>query len=202
MNFSALLSSLDEVGYHIWDHYLSAQQVDALLASIPDNLTLAGIGLGDDQVTDTNIRSDRTAWISRSMGSAVSDYLDNMEALRVAVNQQFFLGLFEYEAHYALYKKGDFYERHLDAFREQESRKLTTVLYLNQDWEPSDKGELVIYDIDGNQLAIIPPRAGRLVTFFSEEFPHEVLPAGASRYSIAGWFRINGVTEKSFDIAR
>lgn len=28
--------------------------------------------------------------------------------------------------------------------------------------------------------------------FLSEEFPHEVLPASRERYSIAGWFRVNG----------
>jgi len=30
-----------------------------------------------------------------------------------------------------------------------------------------------------------------LVVFLSEEFPHEVLKAKRSRFSVAGWFRVN-----------
>lgn len=44
---------------------------------------------------------------------------------------------------------------------------------------------------DTAALAVIPPEAGTLVLFLSEDVPHEVLPAYADRYSIAGWFRVN-----------
>ncbi|MDQ6997923.1 MAG: 2OG-Fe(II) oxygenase [Mariprofundus sp.] len=36
----------------------------------------------------------------------------------------------------------------------------------------------------------VMPQAGRLVTFISEQFPHEVLPASRDRLSLTGWFRI------------
>ena len=57
-------------------------------------------------------------------------------------------------------------------------------------------------DLNDNKIATIPPRSGRLFVFLSEQFPHEVLPTNAERFSIAGWFRINGVRDNLLDIAR
>jgi len=51
---------------------------------------------------------------------------------------------------------------------------------------------LRIYDDNEQFLMDVSPKGGRLVLFLSEEFPHEVLPANQERYSIAGWFRVNG----------
>ncbi|HEK0779309.1 TPA: 2OG-Fe(II) oxygenase, partial [Proteus mirabilis] len=104
-------------------------------------------------------------------------------------------------AHFACYEKGAFYKKHLDAFKENVTRRLTTVLYLNDEWAPQDGGELVIYDLDDNQLATVAPQGGRLVVFLSEQFPHEVLPTHKERISIAGWFRVNGVRDNFLDIA-
>ncbi len=96
---------------------------------------------------------------------------------------------------------GDFYLKHLDSFRGNENRKLTTVFYLNENWTPADGGELKIYDLQDNWIETLAPVAGRLVVFLSERFPHEVLEAHADRVSIAGWFRTNGVSGNKLDIA-
>ncbi len=53
------------------------------------------------------------------MGEPVQHYLMQMESIQRAVNREFFLGLFEYEAHFACYEKGAFYKKHLDAFKEK-----------------------------------------------------------------------------------
>lgn len=135
------------------------------------------------------------------MGLSVQGYLERMEQIRQQVNQVFFLGLFEYEAHFAKYEAGDFYRKHLDAFRGNESRKLTTVLYLNEQWSEADGGSLALYDLNDQWVETIAPISGRLVAFLSERFPHEVLPTQAERISITGWFRTNGVTENKLDIA-
>lgn len=136
------------------------------------------------------------------MGPPVTDFLQQMNDIRVEVNRHFFLGLFEYEAHFSKYEQGDFYQKHLDCFRGQENRKLTTVFYLNDDWQPGHGGCLKMYDLDDNELATLDPKAGRLVVFLSELFPHEVLPVTQQRFSIAGWFRTNGVSGHQLDIAR
>ncbi|EKO3979720.1 2OG-Fe(II) oxygenase [Vibrio fluvialis] len=201
MALDALLDAIAEQGWFIWDDFLTAEQVQSLRDCAPENWKRARIGRNDDLQRETTIRSDKIQWLSQNMAQPVQDYLERMEQIRQAVNRDFFLGLFEYEAHFAKYEQGDFYKKHLDAFRGQENRKLTTVLYMNEAWQPADGGELKIYDLDDQLIDTVAPVAGRLVVFLSEKFPHEVLPTHADRVSIAGWFRTNGVTANKLDIA-
>jgi SM-20-related protein len=114
-----------------------------------------------------------------------------METLRINLNRHLFLGLFDYECHYAYYPPGAFYRKHVDAFKGDTNRILSAVLYLNPIWEPQDGGELVLYSNQEELLESILPSYGKLVLFLSQDFPHEVLPVSKSRYSIAGWFRVN-----------
>ncbi|MFV0486350.1 MAG: 2OG-Fe(II) oxygenase [Vibrio fluvialis] len=201
MALDALLDAIAEQGWFIWDDFLTAEQVQSLRNCAPENWKRARIGRNDDLQRETTIRSDKIQWLSQNMSQPVQDYLERMEQIRQAVNRDFFLGLFEYEAHFAKYEQGDFYKKHLDAFRGQENRKLTTVFYMNEAWQPADGGELKIYDLDDQLIDTVAPVAGRLVVFLSEKFPHEVLPTHADRVSIAGWFRTNGVTANKLDIA-
>ncbi|TON48060.1 SM-20 protein, partial [Vibrio parahaemolyticus] len=168
---------------------------------IPDNWKKARIGRNDDVTRIESIRSDKIQWLKPAMGQPIANYLSKMEEIRQEVNRHFFLGLFEYEAHFAKYEKGDFYQKHLDCFKGNENRRLTTVFYMNESWSEEDAGELVVYDLNDKEIATIPPRGGRLLVFLSEQFPHEVLPTNAERFSIAGWFRINGVRDNLLDIA-
>lgn len=200
MALDALLDAIAEQGWFIWDDFLTAEQVQSLRDCAPENWKRARIGRNDDLQRETTIRSDKIQWLSQNMAQPVQDYLERMEQIRQAVNRDFFLGLFEYEAHFAKYEQGDFYKKHLDAFRGQENRKLTTVFYMNEAWQPADGGELKIYDLDDQLIDTVAPVAGRLVVFLSEKFPHEVLPTHADRVSIAGWFRTNGVTANKLDI--
>lgn len=201
MALETLLDAIAERGWYVWDDFLARQQVQCLRDCVPHDWYRARIGRNDDLLREKTVRSDRIQWLNQSMGQPVQDYLERMEQIRREVNRDFFLGLFEYEAHYAQYQVGDFYKKHLDAFRGQENRKLTTVLYLNEHWTESDGGELKIYDLKDQLIETVAPVAGRLVVFLSEKFPHEVLPAHAERMSIAGWFRTNGVRQNRLDIA-
>ncbi|HHF3018075.1 TPA: 2OG-Fe(II) oxygenase [Vibrio diabolicus] len=197
-----MIDALATNGYYIWDDFLPEQEVAQLRDCIPSNWKKARIGRNDDVTRIESIRSDKIQWLSPNMGHAVASYLDKMEEIRQEVNRHLFLGLFEYEAHFAKYEKGDFYQKHLDCFKGNENRRLTTVFYMNESWTEEDAGELVVYDLNDNKIATIPPRSGRLFVFLSEQFPHEVLPTNAERFSIAGWFRINGVRDNLLDIAR
>jgi SM-20-related protein len=63
-------------------------------------------------------------------------FLAWMETVRLGLNQRLFLGLFDYECHYASYAPGAFYKKHFDTFKNQinpaqPNRVLSTVLYLN-----------------------------------------------------------------------
>ncbi|ALG51854.1 SM-20-related protein [Vibrio parahaemolyticus] len=196
-----LIDALATDGYYIWDDFLSEEEVTQLRDCIPDNWKKARIGRNDDVTRIESIRSDKIQWLKPAMGQPIANYLSKMEEIRQEVNRHFFLGLFEYEAHFAKYEKGDFYQKHLDCFKGNENRRLTTVFYMNESWSEEDAGELVVYDFNDKEIATIPPRGGRLLVFLSEQFPHEVLPTNAERFSIAGWFRINGVRDNLLDIA-
>ncbi|MFA0439704.1 SM-20 protein [Vibrio sp. 10N.286.49.C2] len=197
----SLIDTLDSQGYYVWDNFLSPQQVDALKGCLPDTWKSACIGRNEDVMRESAIRSDKICWLTCELGEPVQQFMSKMEVIRQATNQRFFLGLFEYEAHFAKYNKGDFYQKHLDCFQGNENRRLTTVFYMNDEWSEEDGGELVVYDLEDKELARVTPKSGRLLVFFSEQFPHEVLPTQRERFSIAGWFRINGVKDNYLDIA-
>ena len=151
----------------------------------------AGIGRQDDFQVNRFVRSDQICWL-QGQSEGAGGFLDWMEQLRQGLNRRLFLGLFDYEAHFASYPPGAFYKKHLDAFKGQSNRVLSTVFYLNPQWQSNDGGELVIYAEDGeSELECVRPEYGKLVIFLSEVFPHEVRPAQRERYSIAGWFRVN-----------
>ncbi|MCP5336073.1 MAG: 2OG-Fe(II) oxygenase, partial [Oceanospirillaceae bacterium] len=106
------------------------------------------------------------------------------------------------EAHFAHYNPGEFYRKHLDAFQGRSNRRVTTVVYLNDGWQSEWGGELEIFTAQDESLLKVEPQAGTLVSFLSDEFPHQVLPATQPRLSIAGWFRINQSLAGVIDPAR
>lgn len=191
------LSALVEDGYAVTSSFIPLDLTARLSAEVRSlhrqgALTRAGIGREDDHQFDRQIRRDRTRWLHPGH-TPDADYLTQMERLRLLLNETLFLGLFEYEAHWAVYEPGAFYARHADAFRGARNRVLSTVFYMNDDWHPGDGGELAIYreETDPAPVIVIAPEAGTLVMFLSEDIPHEVRPARRARYSIAGWFRVH-----------
>ncbi|SJL84140.1 2OG-Fe(II) oxygenase [Vibrio palustris] len=201
MSLDKLMASIEKQGWFVWDDFLSAEQVTALRQCLPSEWKQAKIGRRDDTHQDVRRRTDKIHWMHPNMGSPVQDYLERMKAIQNMMNQRFFMGLFEYESHFAKYENGDFYEKHYDSFKGSSNRRLTTVFYLNEEWQPSHGGVLNLYNQEEQQISQVEPHAGRLVVFLSEEFPHEVCVSHQLRYSIAGWFRINGVKDGVVDIA-
>ncbi|WP_105213307.1 MULTISPECIES: 2OG-Fe(II) oxygenase [unclassified Pseudoalteromonas] len=189
--FERVLDDVHQQGYAIIEQALCPDLTAQLYATAQAQLSAfspAAIGRQDEQQLNSEVRKDKTLWFSGSC-AAERDYLAVMEALRLTVNRHFYLGLFDYECHFAYYQAGDFYKKHYDAFKGRSNRVLTTVFYLNT---PAQGGELVIYKPRSKEIAErVAPKAGTLVVFESERFMHEVLPAQQPRFSIAGWFRKN-----------
>ena len=154
----------------------------------------AGIGRSSSAQMNTQIRSDTTLWLNGD-SSSQQLYLDWMRQLKTGLNRRLFMGLNEFECHYSHYSKGDFYQRHLDAFKSNVSttssnRVLSSVYYLNQNWDNNDGGELLIYqDQQTSPLLKVSPVFNSCVMFLSDTFPHEVLASQCDRFSIAGWYR-------------
>ena len=167
-----------------------------------DRLHRAGIGRDLDFQLDREVRRDRIFWLDRKQ-PAQAAFLEQMEQLRLTLNRELFLGLFEFEGHFAHYPPGGFYRRHLDSFSGAANRIVSVVTYLNRDWRDRDGGELVIFARDSSQVAAtVQPRSGTMVLFLSEEIPHEVLPSRNDRISIAGWFRLNASIGNQIDPPR
>ena len=187
LNFDTILAAFYQHGWVWLPNFLNHDLNAALLheAQHQANLTPAGIGRQSAHQLNPQIRRDATQWFD-GQSAAQQQYLALMAQLQLIFNRRCFLGLFDFECHFARYNKGDYYQKHVDAFSGRSNRVLTTVLYLNN--VPSG-GELVIYDENEVELTRVLPQAGLLVTFESERFPHQVLPAEFERFSIAGWFR-------------
>lgn len=195
-------AQLAERGYVVVSNFLAPHYCQ-LLFDYAQNLAAtdwqqAGIGRADQYTTNTAVRQDKIRWLQRDFAPERA-YLDMMDGLRVQVNRELFMGLFDYECHLAHYPPGAFYRKHLDAFKGRSNRILTTVFYLNPHWQEADGGQLVMYDERGRVLETILPEAGKLVIFLSDVFMHEVLAGNRDRFSITGWYRhntsINGVID-------
>lgn len=154
-------------------------------------LAPAGVGRGPFQEIREGIRGDRIQWIEPGQAEPCDVYLGLMDSVRLALNRGLFLGLEDFESHFALYPPGAFYLKHVDRFRDDDRRMVSAVLYLNDAWQPEHGGQLRMFFDDATQHEV-QPGGGCLVVFMSGDIPHEVLPATRDRLSLTGWFRRRG----------
>jgi SM-20-related protein len=196
MDIAKIAAELEDTGYIVLAKPLVAKLLADLFTRCHDDDPLrfhaAHVGRGAAKQQIGSIRSDVINWLD---AGNITDrtYLACMEELRLGLNAALYLGLFDYECHYAIYGEGDGYAKHSDVLQGKKNRILTTVLYLNEDWHAADGGELVVFEQTGKSvIATVDPTFGTMIIFLSESFPHEVLTSHATRRSIAGWFRVSG----------
>jgi len=152
----------------------------------------AGVGRGDSFEVNPKIRTDHVLWLENDkVTGAQKLYFDALEQLRLAINENLYLGLMEFEAHFAVYPPQSFYKKHLDQFRGIGARTVSAILYLNSDWQQEHGGQLRLYTNPNDPECYVDifPEGGTLVSFLSARFLHEVLPANRARKSITGWFK-------------
>ncbi len=201
---SAIIDDLTLNGYAICEDFLPAQIIQALADKaekryIDGEMLVAKTGKNAN-AQHSAIRNDSIYWLDEgSLNSSTQTYFAKIEALKVALNQSLFMNLHDIETHLAVYPIGGVYLKHLDQFKQTGStltpvRQLSSILYLNDDWQAHEGGELRLH-LNGassnnvSQHIDILPIAGRLVLFLSADFWHEVLPATRNRISLTGWFR-------------
>jgi SM-20-related protein len=192
VDIEAIAGQLTSRGFALVPDALPAALLARLDGGCNDSEALhfvpAGTGRGTDRKRDGLIRGDVIRWLDDAR-QADHLYLTLMEGLRVALNEQLYLGLFAFEGHYAIYGTGTHYGKHSDVLAGQKNRLLSTVVYLDSAWALADGGELVLHGGDEQPaIARILPQPGLMVMFLSADFPHEVLRARRPRHSIAGWF--------------
>ncbi len=192
--FDAMADALADPGWGVFTQALEQNVLLELLelARQQEFSRVARIGRRRHQRPNARVRLDRIVWIDDSHPTQ-QVWLDWVAQSQLWLNRSLMMGLSFFECHYAYYAPGAFYKKHLDTFQGPNQqllsdRAVSVVLYLNPDWLPGDGGELVLYGSKGEVLTKIAPKMGTMVMFNSADFVHEVLPAVAPRFSIAGWF--------------
>jgi SM-20-related protein len=194
-----LLRIVDDLAEHGWSQqniFLPLDLTRALAAecrkrAAEGELAPAAVGRGPFSEIREGIRGDHIQWIDPGQAEACDSYLGLMNSLREAINRGLFLGLEDFESHFAMYPPGAFYLKHVDRFRDDDRRMVSAVVYLNDAWLPEHGGQLRMY-LDNDRAHDVQPIGGCLVVFLSGEVPHEVLPATRDRLSLTGWFRRRG----------
>jgi len=186
-------AELVSAGISIRDRFIALNQIHALrqcaqAREARGDFAPARVGGGAGVQRREDIRGDFTCWLREPFYPAEQRLLEQLEQLRLELNREAYLGLFELESHYARYPPGAGYARHVDQIRQNAARKVSMVLYLNVDWAPDDGGALRLYESDARTLDV-EPLGGRLVCFLTPGREHEVLAARRERLSISGWFR-------------
>jgi SM-20-related protein len=185
--------ALGATGIAVEDDYLDLARVRALHACLQErrargDFSAARIGRDKTLQQKPEVRGDLTCWLSEPLFAAERELLSGLEQLRVQLNRDLLLGLFELELHYAWYPPGAGYARHVDRPRGSTARRISLILYLNEGWPSDAGGELELCDEQGAARRI-EPLAGRLVCFLTEGREHGVLAAHQDRFSVTGWFR-------------
>ena len=191
--FDTLINSFISNRVGIADNFLGS----GLALHLKQNLTtlfaekqLLPAGTGNKALIahDKAFRSDSIYWLDRNHNNLHENaFFDLMDSFVLYLNTTCYTGITSYEFHYALYEKGSFYKKHLDQFKNNNSRKYSMIMYLNSDWQPEDGGELCIYQNNVQQK--IAPHNGKSVFFKSADLEHEVLMANKPRMSITGWLK-------------
>lgn len=193
--FEIIISSFLEsrVGLHedFLDKILSSNlKANLLLLYKAKQFTNANIGNNSKIHNNKLIRGDAIYWLDRKHNNSFENsFFDLIDSFIEYLNRTCYSGITGYEFHYAFYEKGSFYRRHLDQFRDNQKRAYSMIMYLNEDWEAADGGELCIYHQDHSQ--IISPTNGKCIFFKSSELEHEVLLNFKPRMSITGWLKTN-----------
>lgn len=190
MKKEMLITSLIEKGWFYQEDYFDQNFCLGLFSEAKKiQWSKSKIGNNHNKQLDPAIRNDSISWIDDKSASPIQEnYLLQMNDLMNVLNQELYLGLKEYECHFAQYQPLGFYKKHLDQLRGSDARVISCILYLN---ETKKGGELVIYkreDPDAIET-IIKPKIGSFVCFLSNQIYHEVLPTENERLSLTGWFR-------------
>lgn len=193
--FNELIDSYIDTKIGITEHFLN----DDLAKHLKENLNilyakkqLLYAGTGNEKLVlhDKLVRSDAIYWLDRKHNDPYeNEFFDLIDEFVSHLNSTCYTGITGYEFHYALYEKGSFYKKHLDQFKNTDSRQYSLIMYLNDDWQEADGGQLCIHHHD--YLQNISPNNGKSVFFKSNELEHEVLLTNKIRLSITGWLKIN-----------
>lgn len=193
--FNTLIESFIENKIGIAENFLS----ESLASHLKENLNalyakkqmqLSGTGNELHVLHNNLIRSDKIHWLDRNHNNIYeNEFFDLMDKFVDHLNSTCYTGITGYEFHYTLYEQGSFYKKHIDQFRNDNSRQYSMIMYLNDNWQEEDGGQLCIHN--NAHMQNISPTNGKSVFFKSSQLEHEVLLTNKARLSITGWLKIS-----------
>lgn len=181
----------EQHGYCVIDEAIPVEDVAEIRQTISalmeaEAMKRAGIGKEGTFELDNAKRGDFIKWIDpENAENGTKRYLDLIDSLIQSLNREFYMGVRDFECHYTQYPEGTRYMVHSDRHKHGSHRIVSFVFYLNENWQKSDGGELIVYLENGDKMELLP-QAGRLILFRSELL-HEVLVTHRVRQSITGW---------------
>ena len=200
--YEKIIDDLSNQKYSISDFFFSPEETKQLRESIiqqDKDFHQAAIGNSQNEQIVKSVRGDKIRWIDESKKSKTEEiFFEKINDFILYLNMTCYMGIEESEFHYAIYPEGTFYQRHVDAFKNDDRRTLSIVLYLNdEEWKDESGGQLTLYLPDENntekELNVLP-LAGRIAIFDSKTIPHEVKKVNRPRYSITGWLKTRSRT--------
>lgn len=180
-----IIEDLDQKGFSIIDAAYSQEYIYALVNECMMHLNQFREAAIQNGVVST-IRSDHILWIDAQLQQA-QIHVNALQGLAEQLNQAFYLGIRDIEAHFACYNAGEFYALHRDNPQGKNGRMISSVFYLHEDWQSDWGGELRLQD-KYDQWHIIVPKPNR-IALFQSDLLHEVLEAKQQRLSITAWLR-------------
>jgi SM-20-related protein len=189
--YEHLIQGLVEKEYGILDDFLSDEDIQQLRQDLfkkqeQELFRRAGIGKEEHYQKNKEIRGDKILWLD-DKAPELQPFFKAVNEFIQYLNYTCYAGIRSSEFHYAVYPSGTFYHRHIDTFVNDDSRRFSVILYLNENWKKEDGGILRIYH--ENEEIDILPQWNRLVCFASNKLEHEVLVTARERLSITGWLR-------------
>lgn len=194
----SVVENIYQYGFDVIDNFLDEAhylELRSLMLLLHDQGHFEPAKIGQcNKKQNANIRNDQIFWLDQQTDSAAVDaYFTALKKISATLNESLFLGLVDYEAHFAIYQPNNFYKKHVDQFITTKERRISCVYYLNHAWQQEFGGELRLYNQADQPLTTITPQGNRFVCFNSD-IPHEVCTAFKMRYSIAAWLKVRPMT--------
>lgn len=184
-DLNKIINALDQDGFVVLDQVYPAAYVEAVRSECMSHF-MEFRQAEIQQGIVSQIRSDHILWINTELPTA-EQHAQVLLDLGQQLNQTFFFGIQEIEAHFASYNSGEFYALHRDNPQQKNNRVLSAVFYLHPEWHSDWGGQLRLQDKHGN-WHILEPNPNR-IAIFQSDLLHEVLPAQQQRLSITSWLR-------------
>lgn len=139
------------------------------------------------------VRGDR--YIATDLKSPATELLPVVELVNNFASELRVAGetILDCQLHPSFFPELHFFRKHLDVYGDS-GHVISFVFYVNQSWDPSWGGNLILYDRQNREVANILPEPGSFVAFLSREMPHQVKLCKRERRSIAGWFHDRPLT--------